>query len=206
MTPDLFASLNLFAFVASITPGPNNAMLLASGLNFGVRRTLPHMLGISVGFAVMIAAVGFGLGAVLQGAPRLHLALKLASVAYLLWLAWKIAHAAPPSNAARAAGKPFTFLQAAAFQWVNPKAWALALTAIAAYAPSEDFAFNVTVVAFVFGVVNAPSVAVWAVFGSALRRFLGDPRMLRRINVAMALALVVSTCQRKIELSPVCAK
>ena len=193
MTTDLFASLNLFAFVASITPGPNNAMLLASGLNFGVRRTVPHMLGISVGFSIMIAAVGFGLGAVLQAAPRLHLALKLASVAYLLWLAWKIARAAPPDGAKGAAGKPFTFLQAAAFQWVNPKAWALALTAIAAYAPSDNFAFNVAVVALVFGVVNAPSVAVWAVFGGALRRFLGDARMLARINLAMALALVVST-------------
>ena len=193
MTPDLFAALDLFAFVASITPGPNNAMLLASGLNFGVRRTLPHMLGISVGFAVMIACVGFGLGALLQTAPRLQLALKVVSILYLVRLAWKIANAAPPSSAPVAAGRPFTFLQAAAFQWVNPKAWALALTAIAAYAPSEDFAFNVAVVALVFGVVNAPSVAVWAVFGSALRRFLGDPRMLRRINVAMALALVVST-------------
>ena len=193
MTTDLFASLNLFAFVASITPGPNNAMLLASGLNFGVRRTVPHMLGISVGFSIMIVIVGLGLGAVLEAAPRLQLALKVASIAYLFWLAWKIARAAPPSGATSAAGKPFTFLQAAAFQWVNPKAWALALTAIAAYAPSENFAFNVAIVALVFGVVNAPSVAVWAVFGNVLRRFLGDARMLARINLAMALALVLST-------------
>ena len=191
MSTDLLAALVAFAFVTSITPGPNNLMLLASGANFGVRRTVPHMLGISSGFTVMVALVGLGIMAAFDAFPPLHMALKIVSVLYLLWLAWKIATAAPPSDEPEAGGVPMTFVQAALFQWVNPKAWAMALGAIAAYAPDRSIA-AVVLVAVVFGAVNLPSVGVWAAIGQGMRRLLSNPKRLRLFNVAMALLLVAS--------------
>lgn len=190
MTPDLLAALSIFAFVSSVTPGPNNLMLLASGVNFGFRRTVPHMLGIGIGFGVMTALVGLGLAGIFAAWPPARVALQIASVAYLLWLAWKIAHAAPPS-AREAGGRPMTFLQAAAFQWVNPKAWTMALGAVALYAPGQDFA-AVLIVAGVFAVINLPTVSLWAGMGVALAGLLRDPVWLRRFNWAMAAALVAT--------------
>ena len=136
MTFDLLAALLFYAFVASITPGPNNLMLMASGANFGFRRTVPHMLGVALGFVFLALMVGLGLAGLFLAFPASHTVLKAVSVAYLLWLAWKIANAAP-ARAEAAAGRPFAFLQAAAFQWVNPKAWAMALTAVTASAGPE---------------------------------------------------------------------
>jgi threonine/homoserine/homoserine lactone efflux protein len=190
MTRDLFLALLGFAFVTSVTPGPNNMMLLASGVNFGLRRTIPHMLGISIGHMLMVVLVGLGLSGVFHTVPQLMIALKVAAVGYMLWLAWKIAHAAAPGSAA-AAGKPFTFLQAAAFQWVNPKAWAMALGAIAAYAPEPSVA-TIGIVAATFAAVNLPSVSVWAAAGQVLRRWLDDPVRLRIFNWTMAVLLVLS--------------
>lgn len=129
MTVDQLFALSAFALVSSITPGPNNLMLMASGANFGFRRTVPHMLGIGLGFGLMIVLVGLGLVRVFDAFPVAHLILTILGVCYLLWLAWKIAHAAAP-YAARVGVRPFTFLQAALFQWVNPKAWQMGLTAI----------------------------------------------------------------------------
>ncbi len=190
MTHDLFLALLGFAFVTSVTPGPNNMMLLASGVNFGVRRTIPHMLGISLGHMLMVVLVGLGLSGVFHTVPQLMTALKVAAVAYMLWLAWKIANAAAPGTAA-AAGKPFTFVQAAAFQWVNPKAWAMALGAIAAYAPDPSLT-TIAIVAATFAAVNLPSVSVWAAAGQVLRRWLDDPVRLRVFNWTMAVLLVLS--------------
>ena len=191
MPADLLAALTLYAFVSSITPGPNNLMLLASGVNYGFRRTLPHMLGIGSGFTVMTALVGFGLAGVFIAWPPARQALTVASVGYLLWLAWKIANAAPPEANPAARGKPLTFLQAAAFQWVNPKAWSMALTAATLYAPDADWP-SVLRVAAVFGAVNLPCVSVWAAVGSALGNWLHDPRRLRAFNIAMAVLLLAS--------------
>ena len=190
MTHDLFLALLGFAFVTSVTPGPNNMMLLASGVNFGFRRTLPHMLGISLGHALMVFLVGLGLAGVFKAWPPALLLLKGASVAYMLWLAWKIAHAGAPGEG-RAKAQPMTFLQAAAFQWVNPKAWAMALGAVAAYvtAPSR---MAYAAVAGVFACVNLPSVAVWAGLGQAVRRWLEGPGRLRAFNWGMAGLLVLS--------------
>ncbi len=190
MTHDLFLALLGFAFVTSVTPGPNNMMLLASGVNFGFRRTLPHMLGISLGHALMVFLVGLGLAGVFKAWPPALLLLKGASVAYMLWLAWKIAHAGAPGEG-RAKAQPMTFLQAAAFQWVNPKAWAMALGAVAAYvtAPSP---MAYAAVAGVFACVNLPSVAVWAGLGQAVRRWLEGPGRLRAFNWGMAGLLVLS--------------
>lgn len=190
MTYDIFLALLGFAFVTSVTPGPNNMMLLASGVNFGLRRTVPHMLGISLGHALMVILLGIGVAGAMRAEPLAGTVLKVASVAYMLWLAWKIAHAAAPSEG-RAGGRPFTFLQAAAFQWVNPKAWAMALGAVAAYAPGGGLA-DVALVAAIFASVNLPSVTVWAAAGQGVRRWLEGPGRLRAFNWTMAGLLVLS--------------
>lgn len=190
MTSELFLALLGFAFVTSITPGPNNMMLLASGVNFGFRRTMPHMLGISMGHALMVFLVGLGLAGVFKAWPPALLVLKVASVAYMLWLAWKIAQAGAPGEG-RAKAAPMTFLQAAAFQWVNPKAWAMALGAVSAYVV-EPSALAYAAVAGVFALVNLPSVSVWAGAGQAMRRWLDGPGRLRAFNWTMAGLLVLS--------------
>jgi threonine/homoserine/homoserine lactone efflux protein len=192
MTLEILIALIGFAFASSITPGPNNLMLMASGANYGLRRTVPHMLGISLGHAFMVAMVGLVLLRVFETYPVLNTALKVISAAYMLWLAWRIANAVPP-EAKEVTGKPFTFLQAAAFQWVNPKAWFMAITAISAYAPQENGVLvGSLIVALVFAAVNLPSVSVWAWMGVQVRRWLGSARRLRVFNVAMAVLLVVS--------------
>ncbi|HHX91914.1 MAG TPA: LysE family translocator [Paracoccus sp.] len=193
MTLEILAALSAFAFVSSITPGPNNLMLLASGVNFGFRRTVPHMLGIGIGFTVMVALVGLGLAGIFIAWPPARSLLKVAATAYMLWLAWKIAHAAPPQAAAEtpSGAKPLTFAQAAAFQWVNPKAWTMALGAITLYAPGQEVA-AVLWVALVFGMVNLPCVSSWTVAGVTLKRALQNPGRLRVFNVSMALLLVAS--------------
>ncbi|MCB1390207.1 MAG: LysE family translocator [Rhodobacteraceae bacterium] len=191
MPLDTFLALLTFAFVASMTPGPNNVMLLASGVNFGVMRTLPHMAGITVGFVVMIALVGLGVAGLFTSWPAGRQVLTWVSVAYLLWLAWKIATAPPPSAEIRAGARPLSFLQAAAFQWVNPKGWTAALTANALYAPGSDLP-SVALVAGAFLLVSLPSVVVWTVAGRGLRSFLQNPVRLRVFNLVMAGTLVAS--------------
>ncbi|MBF9047593.1 LysE family transporter [Rhodobacterales bacterium LSUCC0031] len=191
MTSDLLLALILFAFASSITPGPNNIMLLASGANFGLRRTVPHMLGISGGHALMVALVGLGLMQLFVVIPWLKPALTIASAAYLLWLAWKVANAAAP-GARDATGQPFSFAQAAAFQWVNPKAWYMAIYAQTNFAPDTSGAWGALAVALVFAAINLPSVTVWAAAGTQLRRWLDGPGRLRAFNIAMALLLVAS--------------
>lgn len=190
MPLDLLIALVGFALVTSITPGPNNMMLLASGVNFGLRRTVPHMLGISIGHSVMVLLLGLGVAGALHAAPWTGLVLKVLSVGYMLWLAWKIAHAAAPGEG-RSGGRPLTFLQAAAFQWVNPKAWAMALGAVAAYAPSGGLG-AVALVALVFACVNLPSVTLWAAAGQAIRKWLDGPGRLWAFNWTMAALLVLS--------------
>ena len=190
MDRELLLALFGFAFVTSVTPGPNNMMLLASGVNFGLRRTLPHMLGITCGHSLMVLLMGLGLSGVFHSLPQAMVALKIASVAYMLWLAWKIAHAAAPEGRG-AGGTPFTFLQAAGFQWVNPKAWAMSLGAVSAYAGQGGLAAIATITA-VFACVNLPSVALWAAMGEALRHWLQSPARLRAFNWTMAVLLVAS--------------
>lgn len=188
---DLLLAFALFAFVTSVTPGPNNMMLLASGVNFGFRRSVPHMLGISCGFMSLVLGVGFGLGAVFKAYPLLYSILRYAGAAYLLYLAWKVATSGPAAEK-EAGGSPLGFWGAAAFQWVNPKAWVMALGAISTYTPMQGYFTNVVVIAVLFAVINAPSVGLWAGFGSSLRNVLRDPRWLRVFNVGMAVLLVAS--------------
>ncbi|MDP3898346.1 MAG: LysE family translocator [Mesorhizobium sp.] len=192
MSLDLFLALVVFAFVTSITPGPNNFMLLASGVNFGFWRTVPHMFGIGVGFFSLLLGVGFGLGALLVAYPQLQIALKIAGGAYLLQLAWKIASARTLGDGKEAGARPMSLLEAAAFQWVNPKAWVMAVTAMAIYTdPAHPF-LTVILVAAAFALVNFPSVSCWAGFGVALRGFLADPVRLKWFNIAMGMLLAAT--------------
>lgn len=191
MTLELLLAFVAFAFVAAVTPGPNNTMVLASGVNFGFRRTVPHMAGIVLGFTAMVASVGAGLGGLFLAYPVLYEILRWAGAAYLLYLAWGIAGAGMPEAGGKG-GRPLGFFGAAAFQWVNPKAWVMSLGAVTAYAPRENYLFNVLVVSVVFGLVCIAGVGLWAAFGTALRRFLGHPRRLRVFNLTMATLLVLS--------------
>ena len=199
LTPELLAALALFAFVSSITPGPNNTMLMASGANFGFRASIPHMIGVSGGFLLLVVAVGLGLGGLFAAYPESHDVLAVAGGLYLLWLAWKIATSSG-LGMGEAGARPQTFLQAAAFQWVNPKAWAMALGAVTAYAPRDGYVTNILVVSVIFTAINLPCVASWTGFGVGLRRFLDRPAVLRAFNLGMALLLVLSLVPVALEL------
>jgi threonine/homoserine/homoserine lactone efflux protein len=192
MSPDQVLALALFATVSSITPGPNNTMMLASGLNFGVWRSLPHLAGITVGFCVLVLACGLGVHVVLARWPVLESLIRYAGAAYLLWLAWKLANAGPMAQPGAATSQPMGFWAAAAFQWVNPKAWVMALGAISAFLPGGADMGSLLSLVLVFGLVNAPCVLCWAAFGSALRSVLRSPRWMRVFNVTLALLLVAS--------------
>jgi threonine/homoserine/homoserine lactone efflux protein len=205
MTVQLLLAFVLFAFATAGTPGPNNMMLLASGANFGFRATILHILGISCGLGVMVLAMGLGLGGVFKAWPVLHDVLRWVGGAYLLWLAWKIATAKGPisgrGGGKDAGAKPMTFLGAAAFQWVNPKAWAMALTAATTYTP-EGSTLAVGIVAGTFMLVGAPCSAAWAGFGQGMRRFLDRPPVLRAFNLTMAALLVASLYPLVVETGP----
>ncbi|AKM07544.1 LysE family translocator [Pelagerythrobacter marensis] len=190
MSSELLLALAGFAFVASITPGPNNLMVMASGANFGFRRTIPHLAGILIGFVVMLLLVGIGLARIFEAFPAVRLALVVVSSAYLGWLAWKIATAAPAEEG-DGVGQPFTFIQAALFQWVNPKAWMMALTATTLYGADGSTA-ALALVALVFGAINVPCVAAWAVAGQQAGRWLSNAARLRIFNRTMAILLLAS--------------
>ena len=191
MSTELFAALFAFAFVSSVTPGPNNLMLMASGANFGFKRTIPHMLGVGIGFTLMVVLVGAGLMQLFDLYPVSYDVLRVVCVIYLSYLAYKIATAVAPEHQADSTAKPFSFLQAALFQWVNPKAWTMALTAIAVYSPSRQFD-AVLLVAMIFGIINLPTVSVWTLMGEQLRKLLNSPRRLRSFNITMAVLLMGS--------------
>ncbi|WP_282093764.1 LysE family translocator [Epibacterium ulvae] len=190
MTYELFIALAGFAFGTVITPGPNNLMLMTSGANFGFKRSLPHILGVGLGFPLMILPVGLGVMQLFDLFPALHWILTILSVVYMLWLAWKIAHAAAPKQG-EANGKPLTFLQACAFQWVNPKAWAMALGAVTLYAASRDLQ-AVLWVSGTYVMMGCISTTTWTVLGQQLRRILTNPQRLRTFNWSMAALLVCS--------------
>ncbi|WP_322015648.1 LysE family translocator [Paraburkholderia sp. J12] len=194
MLPELFSALPagmLFVVVTTITPGPNNTMLLASGVNFGFRRTVPHILGISSGVFALMLCVGFGLGEAFRQVPVLFTVLEAASVAYLLYLAWKIGTSGE-LKMKKGEHRPMRFHEAIAFQWVNPKAWMMVLTAATTIRLSADFGVNTLAMAVLFYVIGLPCICLWAAFGTGVRRFLSNPQRLRAFNVAMALALVAS--------------
>ena len=186
-TFSMLAALAGFAFVTPITPGPNNLMLLASGTHFGWRRSLPHLLGISFGFGVMLVLVGLGLGEVFGRYPGLHGVLKWVSLGYLLYLAVKVATAAPPTAGGHGSSRPMGFGAAALFQVINPKAWAMALTAVTVYGE-----LGIPALTAVFVLVNLPCCGSWALLGEQMRRWLHRPRALQAFNWGAAALMVAS--------------
>ena len=193
MPVDSFLALLTFAFVSSISPGPNNVMLLASGVNFGFWRTVPHMFGIAAGFGSLLLCTGFGLGALLDSFPELNIVLKILGGSYLLYLSWRIAMSRSMATSdGETAAAPMTFSAAAAFQWVNPKAWMMAVTAMTVYSnPSAPY-LSVFLIAAAFVVVNFPSVSTWVGFGTLLRSFLEDPVRLKWFNITMGTLLALT--------------
>ncbi len=187
-----YVAIIIFAITTCVTPGPNNAMIMASGLNYGIRRSLPHYTGICLGFPVMVIAVGLGIASLFEQFPLLHVLLKLVGAVYLTYLAYRIA-SAPVSEMNASSGKPFSFLQAAAFQWVNPKAWVLAVGATVTYTViSDSYVLQVLTIALIFLLFGAPCIMLWLWFGSSLKTILQNPGNVRIFNISMALLLMSS--------------
>jgi len=191
MRQDVLYALILFCFVSGVTPGPNNVMLMSSGVNFGFRRTLPHLLGVALGFALMVALIGLGLDAIFARVPQLLPIMRWAGAAYMLWLAWRIANSGPVRDG-EARGRPLGFFGAAAFQWINPKGWAVAISALTAYAVSDNYAISVAAVALAYLSIGLPGGGAWVLFGTAMRKALSDPHRVRPFNLTMAALLVAS--------------
>jgi threonine/homoserine/homoserine lactone efflux protein len=188
---EILIALISFCFVTTVTPGPNNMMLLSSGVTWGFKRTIPHIFGISGGCAIMVIVLGWTVAGIASQSPLFYRALHILSTAYLLWLAWKIATSTGP-NDAQAKGRPLRLIDAAAFQWVNPKAWAMVLGAIASFARPGHLTTDVPLIAGVLVVVGLPCIALWAGAGTMLKGLLRDHRALRGFNIIMALLLVAS--------------
>lgn len=198
---DTWLAIAVFALVSSITPGPNNLMLATAGVNVGVRRSLPHIAGIILGFIGLLVAVGLGVGEAMRAAPWLQNVLRAGGVAWLLWYAWKIARARPPAqnlDGARGDGRgappvlPMSLWQAAAFQWINVKAWLMAIAAMAIYVRPDHPWLDVAQVTVIFAIASIPCLMAWLLVGNMLRKPLSDPRRLRMFNGVMALLLVLS--------------
>ena len=192
MSQQLFIAFVVFATVMFFTPGPNNIMLLSSGLTYGFRRTLPHIAGITIGFAFMIGAVGLGLGTVFIAYPVLQTILKYAGVAYLIYLAAAIAMSGPVTSGQDNRRGPMTFWGAAMFQWINVKGWVMVIGTITAYAGIAGFPWNITIQVALSLLLGAVSCSAWALFGSALRPVLTSPKAVRAFNIVMAVLLLAS--------------
>lgn len=191
MKMDYYLLIITFTFVAGITPGPNNMMLLASGLNHGIRKSMPHYLGICIGFPVMVAVVGFGLGALFEQYPSIYIYIKVLGITYLLYLAWKIANAGN-SSASSNIRQPLTFIQAAAFQWLNPKAWVIAVGALAAFTTPENVIQSVVAIILIYFVIGFICMALWLKLGQGLQQFLRSGKRIHYFNITMAVLLALS--------------
>ncbi len=188
----LFASLIFFVLTSSVTPGPNNIMLMASGANFGLRRTLPHMMGVVTGFPIMVLLVGLGLGSVLQASPLIHEIIRYVGAAYILWMAWKIGTAKAVKEG-KTNEQPMSYLQAVLFQWVNPKAWTMGISAIAAYTtPGGDFLMQLIIIIVVCTIISAPNSLLWILGGKFMARLLHNEKRLIIYNRTMGILLALS--------------
>ncbi|MAD76099.1 MAG: lysine transporter LysE [Rheinheimera sp.] len=189
---ELFLAVLFFAFSTTITPGPNNVMIMSSGVNYGIKQSVPHWLGICFGFPLMVLLVGLGFGVIFDRYPQLHQLIKIAGTLYLIWLAWRIA-SARPETIATGKSKPFTFVQAALFQWVNGKAWVMASGAVAAFTSvSGVYWWQVAMITLAFLMMAFPCVGVWLVFGAGLRKVLTKPLFQRIFNIFMGSILLLS--------------
>ena len=192
MSQQLFIAFVVFAAVMYFTPGPNNVMLLSSGLTYGFRRTLPHIAGITIGVAFMIGAAGLGLGTVFVAYPVLQTILKYAGIAYLIYLAAAIAISGPVNSGQDNRRGPMTFWGAAMFQWINVKGWVMVIGTITAYAGIADFPWNIIIQVALSLLLGVVACSVWALFGSALRPVLTRPAAVRAFNIVMAVLLLAS--------------
>ena len=189
---DVLPELILFSVSAAFTPGPNNIMIMSSGVNFGARASMPHLFGICLGFPAMFLATGFGLGALFLNYPVLHMMIKVLGLTYLTYLAWQIATSGKVERG-ELLGRPLTFFQAALFQWVNPKAWIMGTSAIAAFTVvGQDLVPQVLLIGFVFLSMAFPSAGVWLAFGSSLKQLFENIVYLRVFNITMAILLMWS--------------
>jgi threonine/homoserine/homoserine lactone efflux protein len=191
MSYGLIGAFLVFAIVTLFTPGPNNVMLMTTGLNFGFRRAQPHVLGVTLGFSLMVLVVGIGLGAVFSVWPALYTIIKFAGAAYLLYLAWLIGRSHAVEEGQKRS-RPVTFIEAVLFQWINPKGWVMTVGSVTAYAAIAAFPLNIAVMAGIFLVFGYASSMTWVLFGTGLRRFIRAPRAVRIFNLAMAALLVLS--------------
>ena len=192
MSHSLLVALIAFGAVMAFTPGPNNIMVLSSGLTYGFRRSLPHIAGIAFGIAFMVAATGLGLGTIFIAWPILQTILKYAGIAYLIYLAYVIAMSGPVKSGQDNRAAPMTFWGAALFQWVNVKGWVMVIGIITAYSAVASFPWNIAVQAALMFVMGALSSLLWALFGSSLRPVLTSPKAVRAFNVVMAILLLAS--------------
>ncbi len=192
--PEQLLAFSLFTLAGAVTPGPNNTISTLSGATFGFRRTLPQMLGVSVGYPLMLAALGLGLGELFKVVPWLHNAMRYVGAAFLLYLAWKLVRANAPQSAGSA--RPVGFFEAFFFQWLNPKAWSIALGAIAAFTTpglsANDFFREVAVFTLVSAIITFPSLVLWCLFGVAISAMLKDEKKRRVFNYSLAVILVLS--------------
>lgn len=191
VSQQLLVAFVVFAVVGLYTPGPNNVMLLASGLNFGLRRTLPHISGVALGFAFLVAVVGFGLGAVFDAYPLLQSVLKYGGAVYLVYLAVVIARAGPVETGDDVR-RPLTFWEAALFQWVNIKGWIIAIGTVTAYAALASYPWNIVTMSLLLLVLGLSSAVAWTLFGSALQKLVRSERAIRIFNWIMAALLIAS--------------
>lgn len=193
MNSVLFGSLLLFSAASLFTPGPNNIMMMASGAHFGFRKSVPHMLGVMLGFPLMTLLAGFGLGAILQRYPLIHEILRVAGAAYIGWMAWKIANTKTLHEKDDAPTKPLSFMQAVLFQWVNPKAWTMVTSTIAAYTTAGgSFNMELAIIVGCFLVIGIPSACTWTLGGKLMAKLLHSPRRFRIFNLTMATLLALS--------------
>jgi threonine/homoserine/homoserine lactone efflux protein len=192
--PEQLLAFSLFTLAGAVTPGPNNTISTLSGATFGFRKTLPQMLGVTIGYPLMVAAFGLGLGELFKHVPWLHNAMRYVGAAFLLYLAWKLVRANAPSTAGTA--KPVGFFEALVFQWLNPKAWSIALSAIAAFTTpglsANAFLGEVAIFTLVSALITFPSLVLWCLFGVAISAMLQDERKRRIFNYALAAILVLS--------------
>jgi len=191
-TYTMLFSIATFTLSTVLSPGPNNIMLLSSGLTFGYKKTIPHMLGIILGFPFMVLLIGLGLGFVFESYLFIFIALKYIGILYLFWMAYKIANNASRLDTTNNS-KPFTFIQSAIFQWLNPKAWIMAVTSTSVFVTSSIYAYEqVFIIAFIYLLSGLVSTNGWTLGGVVLKKFIKDEKMIKIFNITMAILLVAS--------------
>jgi threonine/homoserine/homoserine lactone efflux protein len=192
VTTDLYAALFVFSVIMAFTPGPNNTIMMASGVAHGFLQTFPAAMGVAFGFPFQALCIGLELGKIFEIYPETLVVLKYAGAAYMVWLAWKIASDTPSEKKSTEADKPLNFFQTFLFQWVNPKAWIMAITALTSYTLPGYYWIGLASVVGTFIFTGVTSATTWAAFGAAIKSWLTDPKWYRAINASMALLLLVS--------------